>query len=124
MNVSIGSTLENWVPYKLTSLEDLLHCEWLFTGDKEFTEPFFDETIAKCRQLYYRGRISISSIDVLPHWSNEIESVPPSAFIFHVSRCGSTLASQLLALDQTNIVLSEVPFFDALLRSKENISTQ
>lgn len=124
MNGSIASTLDNWVPYKLNSLEDRLHCEWLYTGDEEFTEPFFDETIAKCRQLYYRGRKSVSSIDVLPQWSTEIESVPPSAFIFHVSRCGSTLASQLLALDQTNIVLSEVPFFDALLRSKENISPQ
>ncbi|HEX6427468.1 MAG TPA: hypothetical protein VF008_07265, partial [Niastella sp.] len=67
---------------------------------------------------------SISSIDILPHWSNEIESVQPSAFIFHVSRCGSTLASQLLALDRTNIVLSEVPFFDALLRSEKNIPHQ
>ncbi len=124
MDANISSALANWIPYKLSSDEGRPHCEWLYTGDEDFTEPFFDETITKCRQLNNRSRKSISSIDVLPPWSNEIESVPPSAFIFHVSRCGSTLASQLLALDRTNIVLSEVPFFDALLRSEKNIPHQ
>lgn len=116
MNDTLSSMLKNWVPYKLTSEEGRPYCEWLYTGDREFTEPFFDETISICRQLYYRNMKSVSSIEILPQWSNEVESVPPSAFIFHVSRCGSTLASQLLALDESNIVLSEVPFFDALLR--------
>jgi hypothetical protein len=124
MNANISSALANWIPYKLSFDESRPCCEWLYTGDEDFTEPFFDETIAKCRPFNNRSRKSISSIDVLPHWSNEIESIPPSAFIFHVSRCGSTLASQLLALDRTNIVLSEVPFFDALLRSGKNISPQ
>jgi hypothetical protein len=124
MNASISSALANWIPYKLSFNEGQPRCEWLYTGDKDFTEPFFDETISKCRQLNYRDRKSISSIEILPHWSGEIESVPPSAFIFHVSRCGSTLASQLLALDNANIVLSEVPFFDALLRSGKNVSHQ
>jgi len=43
--------------------------------------------------------------------------VEPTAFIFHLSRCGSTLVSQLLSLDEQHIVLPEVPFFDELLRS-------
>lgn len=124
MDANISSALANWVPYKLSFDDDAPCCEWLYTGDEDFREPFFDETIAKCRRFNNRGRKSISSIDILPQWSNEMESVPPSAFIFHVSRCGSTLASQLLALDRTNIVLSEVPFFDALLRSEKNIPPQ
>jgi hypothetical protein len=57
----------------------------------------------------------------LPQWSKGIVQVPPSVFIFHVSRCGSTLASQLLAQDRTNIVLSEVPFFDSILRAGNSI---
>jgi hypothetical protein len=124
MNARISSALENWIPYKLSFDEGQPRCEWLYTGDEDFTEPFFDETITKCRQLNYRTRKSISSIDMLRHWSNDMESIPPAAFIFHVSRCGSTLASQLLALDRANIVLSEVPFFDALLRSGKNIPPQ
>lgn len=119
MDANISTALANWVPYKLSWEEDRPRCEWLYTGESAFTEPFFDDTIGRCRQVNYRSFKSISSLDILPQWSNEIESVPPSAFIFHVSRCGSTLATQLLSLDHTNIVLSEVPFFDALLRSKK-----
>lgn len=118
MNSNIPSALANWIPYKLSFDAGQPRCEWMYTGDEDFVEPFFDDTIARCQQLNHRTHTSITSIDVLPHWSKEIESVPPAAFIFHVSRCGSTLASQLLAQDRTNIVLSEVPFFDALLRSK------
>lgn len=117
MEVRVSSALANWIPYKLSFSEDGPYCEWLYTGNEDFTEPFFDDTIAKCRQYNNRGYKSISSLEVLLPWSREVESIPPSAFIFHVSRCGSTLASQLLALDSSNIVLSEVPFFDALLRA-------
>src|SRR5690606_34626620 len=48
-----------------------------------------------------------------------LPAVAPTAFIFHVSRCGSTLLSQLLDLDEANIVLSEVPLLDQLLRLPE-----
>ncbi len=48
--------------------------------------------------------------------ADEINSLDPSAIIFHVSRCGSTLLSQLLSLDEKHIVLSEVPLFDELLQ--------
>jgi hypothetical protein len=43
-------------------------------------------------------------------------TTPPVTFIFHVSRCGSTLLSQLISLNQNYTVLSEVPFFDEILR--------
>jgi hypothetical protein len=37
-------------------------------------------------------------------------------FIFHVSRCGSTLLSQLFGLDDATVVLSEAPLLDEILR--------
>jgi hypothetical protein len=124
MDANISGALANWIPYKLNFDEGRPGCEWLYTGGLAYSEPFFDETIIKCRPFNNRSRKSISSLELLPQWSNEMESISPSAFIFHVSRCGSTLASQLLALDPTNIVLSEVPFFDAVLRAGKNISQQ
>jgi hypothetical protein len=60
---------------------------------------------------------SVSSVDLLPQLAGGIEAVQPSAFIFHISRCGSTLLSQLLDISPEHIVLSEVPFFDELLRA-------
>ncbi|HEY1202875.1 MAG TPA: hypothetical protein VGE79_17950 [Niastella sp.] len=124
MNTNILQELENWIPYKLSFVDEQPRCEWLYTNDKEFTEPFFDETISKCRSANFHSFRSVSGIEVLPQWSAGIERVQPSAFIFHVSRCGSTLASQLLAQDRTNIVLSEVPFFDSILRAGNNIPYQ
>jgi hypothetical protein len=124
MNINILTELESWIPYKLSFVEEQPRCEWLYTGEKEFIEPFFDETISICRQTNVRSYRSASSIEVLPEWSKGIEQVPPSAFIFHVSRCGSTLASQLLAQDSTNIVLSEVPFFDSILRAGASIPVE
>jgi gluconate kinase len=42
----------------------------------------------------------------------------PSGFIFHMSRCGSTLISQMLAALPRNIVISEAPPIDTVLRLK------
>ena len=58
----------------------------------------------------------MSSTDVLVDWAKEIGVIEPTAFIFHISRCGSTLISQMLGMQPSNIILSEVPFFDDLLR--------
>jgi hypothetical protein len=118
MSGSIAKAIKNWIPCKLVTVNDTLCCKWLFVGDAPFTAPFFDETISACRSLPENSRMrsSISSTAVLPQWAPEISAVSPKAIIFHISRCGSTLVSQLLALQQANIVLSEVPFFDELLR--------
>ncbi len=106
--------LKNWVPLKME--ESLV--EWLYTGDKTFTEPFFNDTILACRNFEenFKPYKVVSIADMMNEWCGEINSLDPSAIIFHVSRCGSTLLSQLLSLDEKHIVLSEVPFFDELLR--------
>jgi hypothetical protein len=112
------SALKNWIPIKLLDEPNNDLCRWLYVGNKNFTEPFFDETISACRSLPKNGHLkrSISSIDILQEWAKGLDAIKPTAFIFHVSRCGSTLIAQLLSMQPQNIVLSEVPFFDDLLR--------
>jgi hypothetical protein len=119
MSKNYAGPVDGWVPVKLCIDNNQLLARWLYVGNKDFTEPFFDETISACRaHLPENGRLktSVSSIDVLEDFAKNIDSVTPAAFIFHVSRCGSTLISQMLGLQPTNIILSEVPFFDELLR--------
>ena len=112
MNLS-NSELVNWIPWKLSG--DL--CSWLYLGNKKITEPFFGDTISACSNFTENQKYKvISDLDIMNEWSDDINALTPSAVIFHVSRCGSTLLSQLLSLDEQNIVLSEVPFFDELLR--------
>ena len=111
-------TFKNWIPVKLYPEDNGLLCRWLYVGNKDFTEPFFDDTIAACRKLPENGFLQkrMSSTDVLPDWVKEVNVIEPTAFIFHISRCGSTLISQMLGMQPSNIILSEVPFFDELLR--------
>jgi hypothetical protein len=111
------SPLNHWIPYKLLPAADQTLCRWLNTGNKPFTEPFFDDTISICKGVGIHSLHSVSNIEVLPEWTNGLDTTQPAAFIFHISRCGSTLLSQLLAMDPENVVLSEVPFFDELLRA-------
>lgn len=113
--------IHNWIPYRLTGQNGTL-IEWLYVDGKKFTEPFFDETIVKCKSFDINSR-SFSSVSS-PGWlidiAQQVEYVSPTAFIFHVSRCGSTLLSQLLSLNEDHIVLSEVPLLDELLRLHAN----
>ncbi len=44
------------------------------------------------------------------------QSLAPSGFIFHMSRCGSTLVSQMLAALPAAIVVSEAPPIDAVVQ--------
>jgi hypothetical protein len=120
MKSDYAKMLEGWIPWKLLENNDGLHIEWLFIGGKEFTEPFFDDTIRSCKTLpeNRKGYKIISDLSLLHDWHRAIPSHQPAAVIFHVSRCGSTLLSQLLSSDRSHVVLSEVPFFDALLRLK------
>lgn len=116
--INQASPLKNWIPYKFITIEDKQLCRWLYTGNHTFSEPFFDETIYKCRSLSENSSLfkSVSDVSVLAEWVNTVDAAEPAAFIFHVSRCGSTIISQLLSIGKSNIVLSEVPFFDDLLR--------
>jgi len=95
-----------------------MQCHWLNTFEKQFTEPFFDETILKIKGLNsaHSAISSVSDLCMFEEWAGGLNFVEPTAFIFHVSRCGSTLVSQLLARSHQHIVLPEVPFFDDLLR--------
>lgn len=118
MNNKNQCPITGWIPIKLYPEDESLLCRWLYVGDTNFNEPFFDETISACRALPENGHLkrSISSTDMLVDWAKEIDVIEPTAFIFHISRCGSTLISQMLGMQPSNIILSEVPFFDDLLR--------
>ncbi|MEI2737919.1 MAG: hypothetical protein V9F01_03950 [Chitinophagaceae bacterium] len=120
---SVAVALKNWVPYKLSINDNEALARWLFLGDIKIDRPFFTDTISECQKLPYNSKFlkGLSSVDLMPEWATHLQSVTPSAFIFHISRCGSTLLSQLLALDEQHIVLSEVPFFDQLLRMQYQI---
>jgi hypothetical protein len=116
---------DDWAPYKLVHKDENKEenkeewlCRWFARAGQRYNEPFFDETVLKCLSLSPNGKqyASFSTLDFLVEAAKHVEPVAPTAFIFHVSRCGSTLLAQLLGLHPQHIVLSEAPLIDSLLR--------
>lgn len=102
-----------WIPYKLT--DGMV--KWLDLGDRRMTDPFFDETIqiCRCRQKERSSLQSVSSAEFLIEAGKGLDALSPGAFIFHVSRCGSTLLSQVFSQPEENIAIAEAPLLDEIL---------
>jgi len=109
--------LQGWIPYQLYFDGATPLVRWLYAGNTRFDAPFFDESIAICRShAFNSSRYKVvSSVESLIEWASTIPAITPAAIIFHVSRCGSTLLSQLIGLDPQFATLSEVPLFDEIL---------
>ncbi|MBW8684616.1 hypothetical protein [Chitinophaga rhizophila] len=115
------SLIANWIPYKLIHTQEQWLVRWLDLGHYRMDHPFFDETIQLCRyrQKERSPKESVSTADFLTEACKDLSGLQPSAFVFHVSRCGSTLVSQAFSTTTDNIVVAEAPLLDEILRSPE-----
>lgn len=109
----------SWMPVNCTTNDDRTLIEWRHVGDTRFDAPFFEDSY---RQLRITGGTSrdirhlpLESLTECPPFA---DSLPPSGFIYHLSRCGSTLASQMLATSASRIVISEASPIDAAIRAE------
>jgi hypothetical protein len=111
--------LEGWLPIRIVGTRELPMVDWCHVGTRRLAEPFFEQTIEKClRQpfnLLFRHQ---TSLETLTQWQEVRPGLLPSGFIFHMSRCGSTLLAQMLAALPQNIVVSEAPPIDGILRGR------
>ncbi|MBO9584173.1 MAG: sulfotransferase family protein [Flavobacterium sp.] len=116
---NIKELISNWIPIKLVKKNNEVYFEWLYLADIPFAEPFFEETIAKCKSHSYNSKRFklISTAANIIDWSKELDFVDLKGLVFHVSRCGSTMLSQSLATSPENIMVSEAPLIDQILRS-------
>jgi hypothetical protein len=113
--------IANWIPYRLSYSNNEWAVKWLDLGKERMIHPFFDETIqvCRCRQKERSRMESESHADFLAAACEGLLALAPSAFIFHVSRCGSTLLSQAFSAPEENIVIAEAPLLDEILRARE-----
>lgn len=116
---NVDHPLSNWIPYKMVEKDNDVYFEWIYLGDLKYADPFFDETIAKCRSHEFNSKRFkvVSSVDNVIDWSAELDSIELKSLVFHVSRCGSTMLSQSLATSSENSMISEAPIIDEILRS-------
>ena len=113
-----GPELGGWTPIRVYWQDDEPMVDWCLLGDERFSDPFFDQTIDRCLRspfrMLFRHQTPVAALgDVV----GPRPSVPPAGFVFHMSRCGSTLVSQMLAAHREHIVISEAGPIDTVLRS-------
>jgi hypothetical protein len=113
LGVASGWDLAGWTPIRVHDREEPV-VEWCWTDGIAFDEPFFVQTIERALKtpfsLLFRRQTLIDDLD-----EREPELLP-DGFIFHVSRCGSTLISEMLSAVPEHLVISEPIPVDNVLR--------
>lgn len=100
--------LAGWIPIRFYGQDGEPRVDWAQTDGRRLTEPFFDASIERCLQSPFRLLFRHQTpADVLLDWQARQPGVEPAGFVFHTSRCGSTLIAQMLAALPRFVVLSE-----------------
>lgn len=110
-----NDSLCGWIPLYVKNAR--AEVEWAYMGVERFTEPFCHETLQRLatrpfNQLFRRQ----SELGLLVERAKSHPGLPLHGLIFHMSRCGSTLAAQWLAALPDSVVLSEPEPADTLLQ--------
>ena len=102
--------LTGWLPAKLKIREQAPPLvQWIHAPERRFTEPFFEDSV---RRLLRHPLTAFTLCEsALPSVSSR-----PAGFIFHMSRCGSTLISRGLAALDRCFVVSEAPPVDQIIQ--------
>jgi hypothetical protein len=119
------SSLKGWMPIGVNWRDGAPEVDWCLTRGERWTEPFYEDSL---RRLVSRPFNAVfrrrSDAATLEQWVARRRGLTPSGFIFHMSRCGSTLVSQMLAGRRDSIVLSEASAIDAMLRPPVAVSAE
>jgi ribosomal protein L16 Arg81 hydroxylase len=112
-----ASVLEpKWVPVRLNIEHNSI--QWVDLKNQTLVEPFLHQTVNRlCNQrLNLKTRATdLSCLEMVE------EELVPSGFIFHISRCGSTLLSNGLKALPNAVIISEPQPIGAALESMHSI---
>jgi gluconate kinase len=113
--------LVGWTPIRLGGRGSEPTVDWCFTEGEHFTDPFFDQTIERCLQrpfrLLFRHQTPMATLGEVAA-ANEQETLPLAGLVFHCSRCGSTLVSQMLAQLPSVLALAEPAALNSVLMAR------
>jgi hypothetical protein len=108
-----------WIPFRIRTDTSPPVVDWCDLGEISFAEPFFEQTVQRCLGRASRtSDVRTTPIETLIERGTARPGIAPTAFIFHTSRCGSTLVSQMAAALPRTIVISEAPPIDHILRAQ------
>ena len=110
-----AADLADWTPVALDVTAAVPSVDWADLRGVRFAEPFFQQTVERWaggdpQPLVRTGLDALAALDAAP-------SLDPALFVFHLSRCGSTLVSRLLSRVPGTLVVSEPGPLNTLLLS-------
>jgi len=99
-----------------------LEVTWFDLGEYHCYQGFFRDALRFCRALRKDEPATFrTSLDALLSAGALMgDALPPSGFIFHAGRCGSTLLTRALARSRQNIVFGEASLHNQLWATLQN----
>jgi hypothetical protein len=113
MNAEQSTDLRGWLPVDAVVVDGRPGLWWMEMSGVSLAEPFFQQTVERARKENRAERFT--EFDVLLQLEKQLDSVAPTGFIFHSSRCGSTLVANACRAVSNSIVLSEANAIDKLI---------
>jgi hypothetical protein len=106
-----------WLPAQICPSEANVWIDWAYFGAEQLSEPFFEQSLQAALRRPLNALVRVSTtLEALAARPDDSAHPAPSGFIFHMSRCGSTLAAQMLAAIDSHVVLSEAAPIDQALQ--------
>jgi hypothetical protein len=97
--------------------------DWSWLGDRKTDAPLFEDDVRQAASFPFdRMFRTRTSLDALIEGAMTADTVPLSGFVFHMSRCGSTLLARVLGAPPANLVASEPEPLDAVILWAEQSS--
>lgn len=92
--------------------------DWNWMGDLPLDQPFFEDSVRQAgrRPLSRLLRDRTTFAALVAGWEAEADPVTPAGLIFHMSRCGSTLAARMFQSLPGCYAASEPEPFDAVVQ--------
>jgi hypothetical protein len=104
--VNFVNPVKGWLPVDAVVVDGRPGLWWMEMPNVILTEPFFEQTVERAK-TENNHRELFTEFDVLLQLEKLLDSVPPTGFIFHSSRCGSTMIANACKAITNSIVLSE-----------------
>lgn len=103
---------ERWLPIAFSIKSKAIAVHWMSVCGKSFNEPFFSQTLHNLRAKKPPAAERTTDFTVLLECAAERPENNPCGIIFHVSRCGSTLLTNVLRTGVDVLALSEAEPFE------------
>jgi hypothetical protein len=105
----------DWIPISIDLRSSPAAVTWLEMGETAFAEPFFQQTVERFYAENPGARRLTTGLEELLAAEAAGARREPAGFIFHMSRCGSTLVANLLRALRHSRVIAEAPALNQIL---------